>query len=222
MTSEAPAFRPQAEIFVQNRYNPYLDYKIYMIPALIVVLLIMLCDFLPALNIVGEKERGTIEQINVTPVSKFTFILSKLIPYWVLGFLVLTLGFVLAWAVYGLVPGGNIFLIYGFAFLFILVMSGFGLVDSNYSSTMQEAMFVMFFFIIIFQLMSGLFTPVRSMPEWAWWLAAADPPKYFITVMRLVYLKGAGFRELLPEFLALCGFALFFGSWAVWSYKKNS
>mgnify|MGYP002239085503 FL=1 len=122
-------------------------------------LLMMLCGFLPALNIVSEKEFGTIEQINVTPVSKFTFILAKLIPYWVTGMLILTISIILAWLVYGLVPAGHLWLLYFFALLFIIVISGMGLVVSNYSRTMQQAMFVMFFFVIIIMLMSGLFTP---------------------------------------------------------------
>ena len=213
---------PKIGIDVQSRYNPYLNYKIFMIPALMVILLIMLCGFLPALNIVGEKEKGTIEQINVTPVSKFTFILGKLIPYWVVGFTVLSIAFLLARVVYGLSPAGNLLTIYGFATLFILAMSGFGLVVSNYSATMQQAMFVMFFFVMIFQLMSGLFTPVKSMPEWAQWVAVFNPPKYFINVTRLVYLKGSGFADLLPELAALSGFVLFFNLWAVFSYRKNS
>ena len=84
-------------ITVQNRYNPTLDYRAYMIPALMIMLLIMLCGFLPALNLVGEKERGTIEQINVTPVGRLTFTLAKLIPYWIIGLAVLTVAMSLAW-----------------------------------------------------------------------------------------------------------------------------
>jgi ABC-2 type transport system permease protein len=129
------------------------------------MLLTMLCGFLPALNIVGEKEAGTIEQINVTPVGKFTFILAKLIPYWLIGFVVLTLCFVLAWALYGIFPVGHFGVIYCFSIIFVLAVSGLGLVISNHSATMQQAMFVMWFCMLILILMSGLFTPIRSMPE---------------------------------------------------------
>lgn len=137
-----------------------------MIPALMAMLLTLICGFLPALNVVSEKEVGTIEQINVTPVPKFTFILAKLLPYWIVGFIVLTLCFVLAWLLYGIVPVGHFSMIYLLVIFFVLVMSGFGLVISNYSATMQQSMFVMFFFMLILMLMSGLFTPVSSMPEW--------------------------------------------------------
>ena len=209
------------ELLMQNRYNPFLDYKIYMIPALMIILLIVMCGFLPTLNIVSEKERGTIEQMNVTPVSKFTFILAKMIPYWLMGMLILSICMALAFFVYGLYPKGNILIIYLFSFLFVLAISGFGLVVSNYSNTMQQAMFVMFFFIMIFQLMSGLLTPIRSMPEWAQWITLFNPPRYFVQMMRLIYLKGGSLSDLTTELIALLGFVIFFGLWAVFSYRKR-
>jgi len=212
---------PNIQLITQNRYNPLLDYKLYMIPALMVIILIVMCGFLPALNIVGEKERGTIEQMNVTPVSKFTFIIAKLIPYWVMGILILSICMVVAYFVYGLYPKGNILIVYLFSFLFIFGISGFGLVVSNNSNTMQQAMFVMFFFVIIFQLMSGLLTPIRSMPEWAQWITVFTPPRYFIQMMRLMYLKGGSFSDLSTELFALIGFLIFFGLWAVISYRKR-
>ena len=208
-------------ISTQYRYNPLLDYKIYMIPALMIIILIVMCGFLPTLNIVSEKERGTIEQMNVTPVSKFTFILAKMIPYWLMGMLILSICMALAYFVYGLYPVGSILIIYLFSFLFVLAISGFGLVVSNYSNTLQQAMFVMFFFIMIFQLMSGLLTPIRSMPAWAQWITLFNPPRYFVQMMRLVYLKGGNLSDLSTEFVALLGFVIFFGLWAVASYRKR-
>ena len=149
-----------------------------MIPALMIMLLIMLCGFLPALNLVGEKETGTIEQINVTPVSPVAFTLAKLIPYWIIGMVVLTLAMALAWAVYGLLPAGSFGAVYLAALLFTFVMSGLGVIAANYSSTMQQAMFGMFFFVMIFVLMSGLVTPVESMPLWAQRFTRLLPPCY--------------------------------------------
>lgn len=213
---------PAMSVSVQNRYNPHLDYKVFMIPGLMVMLLTLLCGFLPALNIVEEKEKGTIEQINVTPVRKFTFILAKLIPYWIMGFLILSICFILSWLIYGLVPAGSLLTIYIFAMLYVLVMSGFGLLVSNYSATMQQAMFVMFFFIIIMLLMSGLFTPVDSMPGWGRAVTAVNPLTYFIRVMRQVYLKGSTFIELLRPFWVLSVFALVFNTWAILSYRKKT
>lgn len=215
--SEVPLFN----IIPQYKFNPHLDYKVFMVPALMVMLLTILCGFLPALNIVGEKEAGTIEQMNVTPVKKRMFVLAKLIPYWMIGFIVLSICMGLAALVYGLFPVGSLFTIFLFASIYILVVSGMGLVISNYSDTLQQAMFVMFFFIMILLLMSGLFTPVASMPEWAQTITIVNPLKYFIHVMRLVYLKGSVYSELIPQFFALCSFALVLNTWAVLSYRKS-
>jgi len=216
------AITPSIKLVTQNRFNPHLDYKVFMVPALMVILLTVLCGFLPALNIVGEKEKGTIEQINVTPVSKFTFILAKLIPYWIIGFLVLTICFGLAALVYGILPTGHLITIYLLAILYVLTISGFGLVISNNSETMQQAMFVMFFFMMVLILLSGLFTPINSMPHWAQNITIFNPLKYFIQVMRLVYLKGSNIMELGTQIIALSLFAVFFNSWAIISYRKKS
>lgn len=209
-------------ITIRNYYNPYLDYKFFMIPGLMVMLVIVLCGFLPTLNIIGEKEKGTIEQINVTPVGRFEFILGKLIPYWCFGLLVLTISIFIGYLVYGLYPVGNIGLIYLVATLFILTMSGFGLLVSNFSSTMQQAIFVMFFFIMVCMLMSGLFTPVASMPDWAKKITVFIPPKYFINIMRDVYLKGCTFADEWVNYLALLLFSVAMGVAATLSYKKQN
>lgn len=212
---------PQAEIVSQFRYNPYLNYKVFMVPALMVMVITMLCGFLPGLNIVMEKEAGTMEQINVTPVSRFIFILGKLLPFWIIGFVVITLCFGVAWLVYGLYPQGSFGTIYFFAAIYILVVSGFGLIISNYSETMQQAMFVIFFFMLIFIILSGLFTPINSMPRWAQIITDFNPLKYFMQVMRMVYLKGSGIGEMKTQLFALLGFAVAFNSWAVMSYRKR-
>ncbi len=213
---------PLISISSRNKFNPHLDYKVFMVPALMVMLLTLLTGFLPALNIVSEKEIGTIEQINVTPVGKFTFILGKLIPYWIIGFIVLSIGVGIAALVYGLIPAGSMFTIYLYTGVYILALSGLGILVSNHSDTMQQALFLIFFFVIVLILMSGLFTPVSSMPAWAQAIAMFNPLKYFMEVMRAVYLKGSGIAELLPQLLALGGFALALNGWAVLSYRKSA
>lgn len=213
---------PQIKVLTQNLFNPNLNYKMFMVPALMVQLLALLCGFLPALNVVSEKEAGTIEQINVTPVGKFSFILAKLIPYWTVGFIVLTLCFGLAWLLYGILPAGHFLIIYFYCIIFVLAISGFGLVISNNSSTMQQAMFVMWFFMLVLILMSGLFTPIHSMPGWAQSITLVNPMRYLTEVMRAVYLRGSGIGELWTQLVALSSFALLFNIWAVRSYKKSS
>ncbi|MDR0547151.1 MAG: ABC transporter permease, partial [Dysgonamonadaceae bacterium] len=204
-----------------TRFNPYGDYKVFMIPALLVMLLTIICGFLPTLNIVSEKEIGTIEQINVTPVKKWMFILAKLIPNWIFGIVIMSVYMALAALVYGLIPAGNLPTIYFFALVYILVVSGLGLVISNYSSTIQQAMFLMFFFMIIMILLSGLFTPVASMPQWAQNITIFNPLRYFVEVMRMVYLKGSGVAQLIHQLIALALFALALNLWAIISYRKN-
>jgi ABC-2 type transport system permease protein len=208
------------EIVPLYRYNPTLKYEVYMVPALMVMILAMICGFLPALNIVGEKESGTIEQINVTPIKKYTFILSKLIPYWLIGYFVLTIGMLIAMFFWKLIPQGSVLTIYFFATLFIVAFSGFGLVISNYAVNMQQAMFMMFFFVLTFIFLSGLYTPVENMPIWAQRISDFSPLKYIIQVLRMVYLKGSGISDLTRPLLALVSFAVFFYSWAIISYRK--
>ena len=202
-------------------YNKQQNYKLYMIPALLAIVMMLMTGFLPTLNIVGEKESGTIEQINVTPVSKWAFILSKLIPYWLIALFVVTVCLLLAWLIYGLTPVGPLWLVYVLAMLLALFFSSFGLIISNYSDTMQQAMFVMWFFIVCIMLLSGLFTPTRSMPDWAYLTTYVNPMHYFIDAIRTVFIRGGGFNEVVHQVLALLAIGLFMATWAVKSYKKN-
>ncbi len=212
---------PNMELIPLYRYNPTLKYEVFMVPALLIMILAMVCGFLPAFNIVGEKQSGTIEQINVTPVKKWTFILSKLIPYWIIGYIVLSIGMLIALLYWGLEPLGSLALIYFFATLFIIAFSGFGLVISNYATTVQQALFMMFFFVLTFIFMSGLYTPVANMPPWAQMISNFSPLKYIIEVLRLVYLKGSNLSELRTQLIALISFAVVFYGWAILSYRKT-
>ena len=202
-------------------YNRHLNFKLFMIPALFAIVMMLLTGYLPTLNIVGEKEAGTIEQINVTPVSKWTFILAKLIPYWLIAFFVITVCLLLSWLIYGITPVGNVAFIYLLAMLLALFFSSFGLIVSNYSDTMQQAIFVMWFFVMILMLLSGLFTPTRSMPPVAYLSTYVNPMSYFIDAMRTVFIRGGGLNSIGHQLLALSVIGLTMGVWAVISYKKN-
>ncbi len=212
-----------AEITITNHYNPTLDYQSYMIPALMIMLLVLICGFMPALNLVTEKEIGTIEQINVSPVGKFQFALAKLIPFWIIGLIALAIGMVVAFLVYGLSPLGGLGAVYLASIFFIFTMTGVGVVIANYSNTLQQTMFVMFFFVLIFMLMSGLMTPVTSMPDWAQSFSYILPPRYYVDIMRAIYLKGATISDLwLNQYVPLIVFAFVFDTWAALSYRKRS
>ncbi len=212
----------QSKVSTLLLYNKHQNYKLYMIPALLAMVVMLMTGFLPTLNIVSEKEIGTIEQINVTPVSKWAFILSKLIPYWLIAFFVITVFLILAWLIYGIIPDGPIWLVYVLAMLLAMFFSSFGLIVSNYSDTMQQAVFVTWFFVMIIMLLSGLFTPTRSMPSWAYATTYVNPMSYFIEAVRTVFIRGGGLSSIWHQVLALLGIGSIMAIWAVMSYKKNS
>jgi len=221
---EFPKFNaiPSIEITSSNWYNPTMNYKDFMVPGILVTLLTMIGTFLSSLNIVNEKQIGTIEQINVSPISKATFILGKLIPFWIMGLITLTLGLLVSRVFYHIVPLGNIGLIYIFAMVFLLALLGVGLLISTYAETQTQATFIGFFVMMIFMLLGGLYTSIDSMPEWAKWITRVNPVAYFIEVMRMIILKGSGFADIKYHLLRVLGLALVFNSWAILNYHKRS
>jgi ABC-2 type transport system permease protein len=213
---------PVIEIASSNLYNQNMSYHIFMVPGILALLVTMVGGFLSALNIVKEKEMGTIEQINVTPIKKYHFILGKLIPFWCLGLVVFSVGLMISWLVYGIIPVGSMFVLYGFIAVYLLAILGFGLLVSTFCETQQQAMFIAYFFVMIFILMGGLFTSIDSMPEWAKVIAHLNPVSYLIEVMRMVILKGSGFRDIRYHLFIISIFALVLNSLAVWNYRKTS
>lgn len=203
-------------------FNPFLDYKKFMVPALIVIAITMLTGFFPALNIVSEKERGTIEQINVTPVRRSAFILCKMIPYWLVAFFVLSACLLIAWLVYGYSCAGSVGLMYLFTAFNIMVTAGMGLLISNYSDNAQQAMFITWFFMMVFMLVSGIFTPIASMPSWAKALTYLNPMRYYADAMRAIYMKGSTFLDLWKDALGLLAIGSVMITWAILSYRKTN
>ena len=212
---------PVVEVISSNWYNPYMRYQLFMVPGILAILVTMIGGYLSALNIVKEKETGTIEQINVTPIRKHHFIIGKLIPFWILGLVTFTLGLLVGWLVYDVTPAGSIALLYFFVGVYLIPILGLGLLISTYTETQQQAMFISFFFVMIFILMSGLFTSIESMPTWAQVISRLNPVTYFIEVMRMFVLKESSFRHILPHLGAVIGFGIIFNVWAVWNYKKT-
>lgn len=213
---------PVIDITYSNWFNPHMSYKFFMVPGILVILLTMVGSFLAALNIVHEKEVGTIEQINVSPVKKYQFILGKLIPFWILGFVVLTIGLLISRFAYGIIPEGNIGLIYLFAAVYLFALLGIGLLVSTYSETQQQAMFISFFFMMVFILLGGLYTSIDSMPRWAQVVTWFNPVRYFIEVMRMIVMKGSSLKDILPNLGIIAGMGVIFNTWAIISYRKRS
>ena len=203
-------------------YNQSLNYKLLMVPGILVLIVTMLTLFLSGMNIVREKEIGTLEQINVTPIGKWQFIIGKLLPFWIIGLFLLTIGLLIAQLIFQIPVVGSIALIYLYASLYLILVLGMGLFISNFTDTQQQAMFIAWFFVVIFILMSGLFTPIESMPNWAQSATELNPVKYFVEFMRLVMLKGSSFEDTFHIWIKTFAFALIMNIMAVISYKKTS
>ena len=203
-------------------FNPDLDYKTFMVPGILVLLVTMIGAFLSSMNIVREKEIGTIEQINVTPIRKYQFVIGKLLPFWILGLVVLTIGLTVAKVVFDIPFEGSIGLIYAFSALYLFLVLGFGLLISTITDTQQQAMFLAWFFLVIFILMGGLFTAIENMPGWAQTITLFNPVRYFIEFVRLVMLKGAGWQETKFFFAVTLGYAVLLNGLAVLNYRKTS
>jgi len=201
-------------------YNPELNYKVYMLPGILVILVTLIGMFLSALNLVREKEIGTIEQINVTPIRKYQFITGKLLPFWVIALFELGFGMVIGRLVFHVPVLGNVWLLFGFASVYLFVVMGIGLFISTLSATQQQVMFLTFFFMITFILMGGIFTPAESMPDWSQRVNIINPFAYFMRVIRMVMLKGSGFWDIHREFFSLGIYAVIILSLAIWRYRK--
>ncbi|MFC1733879.1 ABC transporter permease [candidate division KSB1 bacterium] len=203
-------------------YNTEMNYKIFMLPGILVILVTVVGMFLPALNLVREKEMGTIEQINVTPIHKYQFIIGKLIPFWLIALFELSFGLFLGRILFDVPIQGSLLVLFGFASVYLLVTLGIGLFISTISSTQQQVMFIGFFFMLTFVLMSGIFTPVESMPNWAQKVNLINPFFYFMRVIRMILLKGSGFLDVLNEFLSLFIYAILILGLAIWRYRKTA
>jgi ABC-2 type transport system permease protein len=219
---QAPPANVSVATSTLNWYNKNLDYKTFMVPGILVLLLTLIGGFLSSMNIVREKEIGTIEQINVTPIQKYQFIIGKLLPFLIIGLGELTLGLVLMRFLFHIHIVGNIGLLYLFSFVYLLAILGFGLLISTITDTQQQAMFVSWFFLVIFILMSGLFTAIENMPGWAQKITLLNPLRYFIEVIRMVILKGSGLKDIIKHLLIILGYAVIINAFAIWRYRKTS
>ena len=203
-------------------YNPLLDYRTFMVPGILGTLVTILILVLTAMNVVREREIGTIEQLNVTPIRKYQLILGKLLPFLLIGLFDLTIGLIAGKLIFNIPIIGSLWLIFAFCVLNLLAVLAIGMLISTMADTQQQAMFIAWFFMMIFILMGGLFTPIDSMPQWAQYLTYPNPIAHFVEVMRQVMLKGSTFADVQHHFVAMAIVSVFFGSLAVWTYRKTS
>lgn len=201
-------------------FNPELKYINFMVPGILSLLVTMIGLLLAALNIVGEKEKGTIEQINVSPIKKYHFIAGKLIPFWLIALFELALGLTIGKIIFAIPIQGNLLLLFSFVALYLVVVLSIGLLISTVNNTQQQALFISWFFMIVFILMSGLFTPIESMPLWAQYFNIINPVAVLVKVMRMIMLKGSGFADIKQQFIYIGSYAVMILSLAVWRYRK--
>jgi ABC-2 type transport system permease protein len=202
-------------------YNTKMDYKIYMSPGILVMIATMVSLFLTSINIVREKEIGTFEQLNVTSVGRTHFIIGKLVPFWIIGLINFFVGLLLIHLIFDVPVEGNLLIIFLFVNLYLLALLGMGMFISTVTHTQQQAMFISWFFMVIFILLSGLFTPIEFMPEWAKLITWLNPVAYFVKFVRMVVLKGSNILQVAHLLGSITIFAVVINILAVWNYRKT-
>ncbi|MBN2424910.1 MAG: ABC transporter permease [Calditrichaceae bacterium] len=196
------------EIETRMWYNPSLESVNNIVPGIIAVLVMMITAFLTGMTIVREKENGTLEQLMVTPITSMELMLGKVLPLVIVGFILFNVGILGAGIVFGLWMKGNLFSLYLMAIVFMLSTLGLGIFASTVSQTQQQAMFIAWFFMIVALLLSGFFIPIENMPDWVQALTYLNPVRYFMVIIREIYLKGTELLYLWKEALAMLAFGL--------------
>jgi len=219
---QAPRDVPRIETRIQSRYNPTLNYKHYMVPGILVALVTMIGTLLTAQNIAREREMGTLEQLNVTPITRAEFITAKLLPFWVLALVDLALGLLVGHLVFGVPIRGSVLLLLASAGVYLIVALAIGLFISTGVETQQQAMFVSFFILMIYLLMSGLLTPIDSMPHWVQVLSELNPVRHFVSISRAVLVKGAGFADIARPLAILAVYGVAVLGLAIRLYHKRT
>ncbi|GBL35363.1 inner membrane transport permease YbhR [Filimonas sp.] len=213
---------PVISIIPINWYNQFLNYYLFIVPGILVNLITGIGIMQAAFNLVKEKEMGTIEQINVTPIKKQYFILGKLLPFYALSVVIFTVGLLIGFVFYNVYPVGSFFTMYTSLFAYLFALLGFGLLLSTYSETQQQTMSLAFFFLNVLNMMSGLFTSIDSMPQWAKIVTGCFPVSHFIQAMRMIMLKGSTLSDVSFHVWSMVGIGLVFNTWAVLNYRKRS
>ncbi|MCF8223299.1 MAG: ABC transporter permease [Bacteroidales bacterium] len=219
-------YKPPSRFLIINTssrfwYNPTLNYKYYMLPGILVILVTAIGLLLAGLNVVREKETGTLEQLNVTPIKKHQFIIAKLVPFLLIGLVDLAFGLVLGKILFNIPFNGSLALLFLFSSFYLIAVLGLALFLSTMSSTQPQYLFLVFFVVMIFVMMSGIFTPTESMPRWAQQFNTINPAAYFMRVIRMIMLKGSGLNDVLPDIKGIILIGIGTISLAIWRYRKT-
>lgn len=203
-------------------FNPNANYRSFVIPGLIAIVVSITTLIMPAVSLVQEKESGTIEQLNVTPIKSYMVLLSKALPYWILVVIMMPLYILLVGLIYGLWPHGSFWAMEISTLLVGISFTSVGLIIANYSSRLQQLMLMVIFVMIVMLLMSGVFTPVAGMPEWARVLSHTLPLFYYANDTRTIFLRGGGILDVSYGLIVLSLFSAALSALAFITYRKRS
>jgi len=203
-------------------YNEQMNYKNLIVPGILVILVTLIGCYVTALNLVREKEIGTIEQVNVTPIKRWQFLLGKMIPFWLLGMVEFMAGLLIMKGIFGITIQGSVPLLLGITAIYLLVMLGLGFFISSVSENQLQSMFIVLFLFIVFVLLSGVFTPTEGMPSWARYINWVNPMSFYIEVIKKIILKGSEFISVQKETVVLSVMAVLVNVSALLSYKESS
>ncbi|MGD8394935.1 MAG: ABC transporter permease [Candidatus Eiseniibacteriota bacterium] len=221
-TAEAGTGGPRVEGIVRFLYNPELESRFYMVPGILIILVTIISALLTGMAVVREKEIGTLEQLMVTPLRAWQLIAGKVIPFAILSYLTLSISTALAIGWFRVPVQGSLVLLAVAMAAYLLVTLGGGLLASTVSSTQQQAMFTVWFFLVFGILMSGFFYPIANMPWWARLLTYANPMRYSMSIVRGIFLRGAGLADLWPDLVRLTGLGVLVFTAAVLRFSKRT
>lgn len=216
---ELPA---KPDLRVRVLYNPALQSRWFMLPAIVVLVLSVIVTLLSALAIVKERENGTIEQLSVTPVTPAELIVGKLLPFVAVGTVIAFLVGLAAVLVFGVPFRGNLIELVAMCWVFLLSLLGFGLLASTISKTQQQAMLSAMLILLPSFLLGGIFYPISNMPLWAQRIADLSPIRYVAVMVRGVFIKGIGFESLMHETVSLAILGTVVLGGAMLTFRKRS
>ena len=206
---------------IRTWYNPNLNSQYFFVPGIVAVLIMVTAFIMTSIAIIREKEDGTMEQLIVTPLKSYEFIVGKTIPYIIISLsqMLAVTGVAIYW--FEIPFNGSLLLLFIATCLFLLSTLGIGLFISTISATKQQAMMTAFFFILPFFMLSGFVFPISNMPEVIQWLTYLNPLRYFLVILRVIFLKGVGLDVLWPQYLALTILGTIVFTGAISRFKKR-
>jgi ABC-2 type transport system permease protein len=220
-TQLAPPHAPSLDVRVRPWYNPGLRSAVYIVPGIVGVLLSMTMIMITSMAVVRERERGTLEQLIVTPIGRAGLMLGKLLPFLLIGCVQATVVLALGRVLFDVPMRGSLALLYLATLGFIVANLGLGLLVSTLVRNQTQAMQLSFFLLMPNILLSGFMFPREAMPAPAQWLGALLPLTYYLRILRGILLKGVSAPQLWPEGLALAGFALVLVTLSVRRFSKT-